>query len=132
MNSTSIHTRSEIDLIILKKKCSPRIRLIFNILKILITRSVLVVECAILITFMVCITEQYPFLILITLLIIMILDAFWICIRRRGKEYEFFSISTFLFSIGLERILLFYDSIRFKKNHLNFSFYYTIMVFKLL
>ena len=84
MNLTSIpHIQAEIDLIILKRKlCDPRLRLVINIFRVLITRLVLVAESSILIAFMVCITKEYPFLILITLLLIMVLDAFWICIRR--------------------------------------------------
>lgn len=75
--------------------------IIRDVIRVVVCRAVAILIYSYSIGFMICAlpySYKYSFLVFLVPIIIIIMDTLWICIKRKGKEYDWFSISAFALS----------------------------------
>jgi hypothetical protein len=71
----------------------------FEIFHSIFVRILFILEAIVLLLFVICIVKSYYYIFLIPFLLVIIADGFYVVIKRKGKEYKWFSISVASFSI---------------------------------
>ena len=70
-----------------------------DLFRAITVRCLFLVEASVLLVFVKCLLNNYYYLFLTALLVVIIADGFYVVIKRKGKEYKWFSISVASFSI---------------------------------
>ena len=81
-------------------KIKPKItrRESYEIINSIIVRCIFILEAICLLFFIVCIINNKYFLFLLFVLVVIVFDGFYVAIKRKGKEFKWFSISVGAFS----------------------------------